>query len=570
MTALKLDGTMMGVYRRSAALTGLMILMLFPDPSAMGQIGEMSVFEKRPEGENAVAWHVYDPRDATALIQRQLDEGGDRVKASDRKFAESVVVRLARLELPQQIELSLEDAVHRALSNSFAVRVQSYNPAVNTAAIVQAEAAFDGTFFSQMTKNKRNAPAPSQLVGTNSDTFSLTGGIRKPLVSGGQITAQVDFGRTETDNQFQTINPVFTNAWVFEYAQPLLRGAGIDFSRSQIEISRNDYRISQHAFRRQVRETLSGVEQAFWRLVQARREVLIRARLLSEFEKIYDYLWQRRDFDIFQIQLSQTKASLESSKADFIQVLLQVRDAEDALLALINDPELNLADDIEIIPVDFPSLILSEVDRIGAVQEALEHRAEIAEARLAIDNAALTVGQAKNQAQPRFDALFRVTSSGLGTSADAGFDQSTQNNFIDYFIFLDLEVPIGNRGRKAALRQSRLRHAQSIAALKARVEQVILEVNSAARAVTTRFEKIDPSLESAQANEDQVASVIARAERKDFTALNQELNARSSLATSRSTLLQNLIEYNIALVELERTKGTLLDYNNVELMDAPD
>ena len=94
-------------------------------------------------------------------------------------------------------------------------------------------------------------------------------------------------------------------------------------------------------------------------------------------------------------------------------------------------------------------------------------------------------------------------------------------------------------------------------------ERVILEVNTAARAVQTAFDTIDPAMASADANEDQVNSVIARQERKDFTALNQELNARSSLAGSRSPLLDDLVLYNIAAAELERAKGTLPEYDNV-------
>jgi hypothetical protein len=39
------------------------------------------------------------------------------------------------------------------------------------------------------------------------------------------------------------------------------------------------------------------------------------------------------------------------------------------------------------------------------------------------------------------------------------------------------------------------------------------------------------------------------------------------LANNRLTLLNVLVEYNIALATLERDKGTLLEYNNVVLID---
>lgn len=537
---------------------------LLPAPTR-GQ-GVLESEPKRPPDMDRLAWHLGDPELAVTYTLERLTEA---TRPADRKFAEAIVTRLRAIERPNKVRLSLEDVLHRALTYSHAVRVESYTPAIDTAGVVSAEAAFDAVFFTNMTKNVQDRPSASQLAGTKIDNFSLTGGFRKLLPSGAQVSTSLNIRRDFVDIIFQLLNPQYTSAFVAEIRQPMLRGAGIDFNRSQIEIANNDRRISQAAFKRQVRETLFETEQAYWRLVQARREVTISARLLSEFEKIYDYLWQRRDFDTYQIQLSQTKASLETQKADFISLVSAVKDAEDRLLVLMNDPKLNLAEDVEIIPTDFPSDEPVEVDAAGAVQEALEKRSEIRESRWLIDNADLRVGIAKNQALPQLDVLFRYTVDGLGPSADDAFDEVTQSDFMEYLVVVDFEVPVGNRERQALLRQARLAHAQQIAALKFRIEQIILEVNLAIRAIRTAFDRLEPNLQSADANEAQVASVVARQERKDFTALNQELSARRSLASSRSALLDSLIRYNVAVIALERFKGTLLDYDNV-ILSSPD
>ena len=146
----------------------------------------------------------------------------------------------------------------------------------------------------------------------------------------------------------------------------------------------------------------------------------------------------------------------------------------------------------------------------------------------------------------------------------------TQNDFMEYLVVLDLEMPMGNRAGRAALRRARLQHAQETAGLKNQIEQVIFEVNRAVRDINTTFDQIEPSLQSANANEDQVRSVIARAERKDFNTLNQELGAHNALGASRSNLLAALVRYNIAIIDLERAKGTLLEYNNVTLVGEED
>ena len=71
-----------------------------------------------------------------------------------------------------------------------------------------------------------------------------------------------------------------------------------------ILITKNDRRIGDLVFRRQVRDTLREVEEIYWRLVQARRDVVITARLLAEFEAIYEYLVARQDFDITPVQIA--------------------------------------------------------------------------------------------------------------------------------------------------------------------------------------------------------------------------------------------------------------------------
>ncbi len=533
--------------------------------AAIGQLGALSALQRRPKDADPTRWHTPDPGNAAEYIEKELQKDG--LRRLERKFGESLLKRLRTIQRPEKVSLSLQEAIHRAVANNHAVRVESYNPGINTARIVEAEAAFDGIFFSNMLKNVVDRPTASQLGASNIDIFTLNNGVRKLLPTGTEVTTTLKLQRQFIDLIFQQLNPEYTSQLIIEFRQPLLRGAGIDFNRAQIDIAQNNFRISRQTFKRSLRELVFGVERAYWRLAQARREVAIRARILTEFEQTYDYLQERRDFDVYPIQLAQTKANIETSKGDFIGTINTLQRAEDALIVLMNDPSINLTDDFEIHTSDFPSTSIVEINRHAEIRAALENRAEILESRIAIENAAVAVGQSKNLTMPQFDFTFRYTVDGLGESMDDAFDQVTQNDYSEYFFQLDLQVPIGNRAAKAVLRRAQLTQAQSIANLKRQIEQVIIEVNTASRDIRAEFDRIEPFLQSAEANEDQISAIIARAERKDFTALNQELNARRDLANSRSQLLDALTRYNVALIELERSKGTILDFNNIHIAE---
>ena len=47
------------------------------------------------------------------------------------------------------------------------------------------------------------------------------------------------------------------------------------------------------------------------------------------------------------------------------------------------------------------------------------------------------------------------------------------------------------------------------------------------------------------------------------------LDPETGLAQARQALLSAVVQYNQGIVDVERAKGTLLDYNNVHLAEQP-
>ena len=509
--------------------------------------------------------HTLDPAQAHAQYEHDLEAGGT-MAGEDQTRLERILQHVDAIRRPRQVTLSLEDALRSALANNYGLHVDRYNPAIETTRVVEAESVFDAVFFGGVNKNLTDQPTGSQLAASTTETVSGQIGIRKTLPVGTQVQLTQETRRFWTSLVYQEVNPEWTYDTVLQINQPLLRNFGIDANRAQIVVSKHNRQISDLAFQRSVRDLLFDVEQAYWQLLQARRNVVITGGLLADFEAIYEQLEARKDFDVTEVQLAATRARLERSKASFVEVAANVRDAEDRLIALMNDPDLNLADGVEIIPLeDLPTLEPVVFDRLAEIQTALENRAEIREQQLRVASAKVAAGQAKNAELPRLDLTFRTTANGLGENDDQAFDQMSTLAYIDYYIGIELEVPIGNRGPRAARRRAVLQHAQAAAALRQQTEAVILDVNLKLRQLTTAYQQIAPSFESAQASAEEVRSIVARAERKDINTLTTELNARESLASSRQNVINALLNANLALIDLERSKGTLLRYHNVSI-----
>lgn len=507
--------------------------------------------------------HVPDPELYRPVIKEAMRKA---IEADDKALIrriERVMRRIDEIRRPRQVRLSLEDTLHRAMVHSYFITTQSYNPAIETTRVVEAQAEFDAAFFTNINNQKIDRPTGSQLTATSIDSFVSNYGFRKTLSSGAQVSATWNLNRVKTALAFQQINPEYRSTLDLALRQPLMRAFGIDFNRSLIVIAKNTRSISDWAFRRDVRDTLRQVEELYWRLVQARRDVAITARLLADFEGIYSYLEARRAFDVIPVQLNDTRANLEQAKADFIRRKATVFDAEQRLLAAINDPDLPVGGGAEIIPIGLPQYPPMMVDPLAEVQVALENRPEIREQELNIANAKIAVGRAENLELPRLDATFQYTVDGLSTNADRAFDQMTGSNFLTYFVGVEFELPVGNRAARASTYRARLQESQAEAALRSLFEEIILDVHITAREMHTSWDQIGPSYQSAEARERQVDSLVARAERKDFNTLTNELNARQSLAADRRAMLNAMVNYRLAIIDLERAKGTLLRYNNV-------
>jgi len=510
-------------------------------------------------------WHMPDPATDREVSRKLIAELRERGEDSRAKFIERTLEIAEPIRRENQLRLTLEEALHRALANNYAIEVQRYNPAIETTRVVEAEAAFDATFFVNATKNNADRPTGSALQANDVDVTNVAAGVRKNLPSGATISSSWELRRTKTTLSFQTINPEYTTGLVVDIRQPMLRNFGVDVTQSVIRLRQNDRRVSEYAFQRQVRDTLRQTEEAYWRLVQARSDVVISARLLAQFEQILVFLKARRDFDVNAVQLSATQANLQQERTAFVRRVANVFDAEDQLIAQMNSDDIDLADSIEIIPTDLPNITRLVVDPLAEVQAGLDNRPEIHEQELRVASARIGVGQAKSAELPRLDMTFRAESAGLATNSAGSFDQASTYDFVTYTVGVEFELPIGNRSPRAAYRRSQLLHDQQVAALKRTFEEVILDINLAVRQVGTTFDQIAPSFESAEARFREVDSLVARQERKDLNTLNSELAARRALAESRRAMLRAIVDYNIAVVNLERAKGTLLRYDGVVL-----
>jgi len=343
---------------------------------------------------------------------------------------------------------------------------------------------------------------------------------------------------------------------------------------SRISISRNNRRVSLLEFRNTLEKQLFTVEQTYWQLVQAEREVGIQHDLLDLSLETYQILYNRfvANLDVSRIQVSQANTFVEAQRAVLIRAQSRVSTLSDQLKRLMNDPDFPAAGAVVILPADSPITDPIDFQLQELIDTALEFRPELGQQILRIRTAEITQEVARNNLLPQLNFTGSLSLQGVGLDVGDALKSQRQWDDISSSIGLELEVPIGNRAARAIYRRVELQRFQAIEQFHGLVDTVQVDVKSALREVNTSWEEILQRRKSRFAAQDTLLGIQQRVEADEpltpeFVQL--QLDAQERLARAAAEEAAAITLYNIAIAQLEQAKGTLLRYNNVVMAEEP-
>jgi outer membrane protein TolC len=482
----------------------------------------------------------------------------------------------ATLNAPEKVvNLSLQDAIARTLKNALDIKAQAYDPGIKEALEIQQEALFDPVIFGSAQLTDTDEPQTQQVFNSTyftTDTNQI--GIRKLLPDGG--TAQVSSGVT-----YYSANPAISGSLFGHYyepnlnatfTQPLLRGFGTGVTEANLYLAQRDHRISLETFRRQVITSVSNVEEAYQNLVLARTTVDIQEQLLAATEDTYKRVHDRILVDADQISVNQAIAAVEQRRAELISDRIQLRASSDELKRLINDPELNITENMLINPSDKPVSEPIVFSTAESIETALHERTELQEDRIKLEKADIILSVAKNDLLPKLDLTASIQTTGLGGDLDAAFGSTvTPGQHIDYNAGVRLEIPIGNRNAEGEVRQRKLERNQLLTQTVKDAQDIVADVKKQLRELLGRYQELQSRERSRISAAKELKAIT---DKEKIVALTPEflqlkLDAQASLAQAEQTLIQAIVNYNLAIERLERAKGTLLEFDRISLDRAP-
>lgn len=519
-------------------------------------------------------------------------------------------------ELPTT-EVQLDEVIQIALSNSEIMRqlgasvVQSpmvattqFDPALTESnplgGVEGALSAFDTQVASQLfwqvndrPNNITNNPVLQQFQARafeqTAATFSYE--LAKRTATGARFAARhnVDYDLPNTPNRR------FTSAYVgwfeAEYRQPLLRGAGVDYNRiagpnavngqyNGVLIARINMDISLSDFEQGIITFTNDIETAYWELyfayhnlesiVAGRNSALLTWQRIRELQKVgvrggdaAAEAQARSSYYLFDVNVREALAGSNGLYAaeQRLRYLMGLPPTDGQLLKPVSQPM-----DGEVV-----------FDWNASLGDALTRRVEIRRQKWTIKRRELEMLAARLNRRPTLDFLGQYRYRGLGDSLIDKYETNNSFNSLYQNIFrgkfqewqagVELAYPVGLRQASAAVANARWNLAREQAILKEQELRISHDLSTASRQVARAYQLMQSNYNRQDSDREQVAALQARYE-SGLDNINFLLQAQQQLTTSQSAYFRSLTDYQLALRDFHREKGSLLNYNQVGLSEG--
>jgi outer membrane protein len=481
------------------------------------------------------------------------------------------------------IQLSLDEAVTTALERNLGLLVERYDRNAFRLRIDESLGIYDLLLGAQAFEESETSPATSRLAGesiltTKRRNFNVSADQLLPW--GGVVTPSFNLFRQESNNRDVALNPLYVSDLDFVYTQPLLRNLGRLATERGIRIARLNSDISKEVFEQQVATTLQLVENAYWDLVQARKEVEVAEESLRLAQDLHRMNRVRVDVGtLAPLELVQSEVGIATRQESIILAQQTKENAEDTLRQLLHLEEGELWN-LPIVPTTPPETPVPQIDLDAAIATALVERPELRNQELQLDLRELDVAYFRNQMLPRLDLTARYGYNGIGGTvrnpvtgeviqsggASDAIKQVRDRDFDGWRLQLDFAFPLQNRTARAAKAIADVNLEQGKTQLEELQETVRTEVRRAVRGVRASAQEIESASASVRLAEQNVDAERKRYENGLSTSF-QVLEIQEDLTAARSRQVAAVGRYRRALAEYYRSIGRLLDAEGVELED---
>jgi len=474
--------------------------------------------------------------------------------------------------------LSMDEAVNLAMEQNLGIRIQRFDPGIQDTGISLARSAWAPAFSSTLQRNSNNSPNTSILSGTQSivttGTFSAGASLNQQLPwNGANYTINWNNSRFTSSDPTNTFNPRLSSNLQAVFQQPLLRNFSIDQIRQQVALSKKNRDLSDINLESVITGTVRSVRNAYWDLsysinnLKAQQESLALSR-----QSLKDNQKRVEIGTMAPIDIVQAQAEVATNESSVIVAEAAIKQAQDALRALVLDPATPEFWNVTFDPTDAPAFDARAIDLDAAVRNALAKRSDVRGAKNSLEQSDINIKYFSNQIKPDVNAQVTYGAVGIaGTQLQGGYNPITgqttplesvarsygsalgdafSNAYPQWAFGVQIGYPLGANTAHANLARVKLEYDQAQAQLKNMELQVVTQVRTAARNVQSNQQLV----QSARASRELQEKKLEAEEKKLAAGMSSPffvVQAQRDLSLARTVEIRAISDYNKSLVDFE-------------------
>ncbi|MGE0127393.1 MAG: efflux RND transporter permease subunit [Blastocatellales bacterium] len=514
--------------------------------------------------------------------------------------------------------LTLEEAIVLALNNNNDIDISRIDTLFAEYDLKAARGVYDPLFDSLIYYEHGLRPVGNILEGgvdgaVETREYTLNSRL-SGFTKGSGGSYQIDFNATRltTDNPFVALVPQYPTSLIFNYRQPLWRGLRFDDNRRRIEIAKKNLTLTDSQFRQRVIEIITQVEQAYWDLVFAIRELNVQieaVRQARQQRESNQRLVNEGVLAPIEIVAAETQVATFEQNVFVAQETVTV--AENRLKTLMLPDRTSPLWTRALLPTTPVSSSPPRVSLGEAVRLALANRPELQQLQTSAEINQINTRYFREQTKPQIDLIAIYTTAGLaGTLVPTAVNPITQGQtqlqqrvdelsilaglpplpppppvafppifvgglerslgnllafrFTTTRVGLQFSLPLFNRTAEAQLGRS-LAEATRITNQREQLEQVIeAEVRNAIQAVRSNEARLAAAAVARSSASQQYESEQRRFQ-SGLSTVFLVLQRQTELLSASSRELQAQTALNKSIAELQRVTGATLQSHNISL-----
>ncbi len=420
-------------------------------------------------------------------------------------------------------------------------------------------------------------------------SVALTGnfGYSQAFATGTSFTANFYNQRNNNNSPYTYLKPELDASYTLTVQQQLLAGFGLGPNLRYLRIARNNQKISDAAFQLQVVSTVTQIANMYWDLVAAYEDEQVKSRsldfanqtLISGRKQLELQAVPAMDVmkDEAEVANREQDLSIAKSTLKFQELLIK-----NALTKNLDDPILEA---MPVKPVDVSTDDGTTATAAAAgediVAQALAHRVELKISGIDLENRDISRKATNNNLLPSLALVAQYGGAGLAgignptagvtSNAPLGFGGALNNAFNnsspDYYVGLQMNIPIRNRIAKSDQYRSELESRQADLRLQQLKKQIRIEVRNAQYALDQSVARVTAAVKSRELAQ-KTFDITSKEQQLGAGSAFQTLTSRRDLASAESALLAARTAYQKAKIELARSIGTTLEANSISIESA--